>query len=321
MEGPRWGDEGYSLARHVAGRLAYRAVQMVAVLLAITTLFFLFVRVSPSPSSLLAGAGASQTQMRSAGLSYGLDGPIWSQYLTFIGRAARLEFGRSPVHKAAALQVVGISLPATLLLAATVIASTAVVAVALGVWLGLRAGNPGHAWAFRLLLTAQSLPALVAGLVLFQVFGLTVSPGAGGPLRFTLAAATLTWWLVPRAARLMAGAVADASRQAWMLTARAMGATSRQLLWDHVLPSSLLGALALLGVEVAFIFSAAVVVEWLFGWPGVGGLLAGSVRSGDFPVMQAAVFVIAMVVFVAYAAVDVVVAVADPRYRRAPGAS
>ena len=318
VEGWRWEEDGHGLAVHVVRRLTYRAAQLLALLLSVATLLFILVRLSTSPASLLAGAGASPAQVQAAHAAYGLDGPMLLQYITFMARAFRLDFGRSPAHQAAALELVRLRLPATLLLTAVALAATAVVAVSLGVWLGLRAERPEHGWAFRLLLTGQSLPALVVGLVLVQAFGLTPPAGASSPLSFTLSVLTLTWWLAPRVARLSAGAVAGAARQAWVLTARAMGATSRDLVWGHVLPNSLLGVFAMVGVQVAFLLSAAVVVEWLFGWPGVGDLLAWSVRAGDFPVVEAAVFAIAFLVFATYATVDLVLVAVDPRHRRRP---
>lgn len=318
VEGPPREEDGSGLAAHIGKRLAYRAIQLAAVLLTATTLSFILVRLSASPAALLAGAGATPAQVQSAHLAYGLDGPILRQYLTFLVRALRLDFGQSPVHQAVALELVRQRLPATLALTAVVLVVTGLVAVSVGVWLGLRAGRPEHGWAFRLLLTGQSLPALALGLVLFHVFGLTPASAVGSPLRFTLAVLTLAWWLVPRSARFTAGTVAGAARQSWVLTARAMGATSRELLWGHVLPNSLLAALALVGVQVAFLLSAAVVVEWLFGWPGVGELLAGSLHTGDFPVVEATVFVLAVLVFAVYAAIDLALAAADPRLRRTP---
>jgi len=318
VEGPRWEEDGHGLALHVARRLIYRAVQLGAVLVTVASLLFILVRLSGSPAALLAGAGASQAQVRSAHVAYGLDGPILQQYVTFVTRALRLDFGQSPAHHAAALELVRLRLPATVLLTAAAVAATALVAVSLGVWLGLRADRPEHGWAFRLLLTGQSLPALIVGLVLVQLLGLTPATGARSSLSFTLSALTLTWWLTPRAARLTAGTVAGALRQTWVLTAKAMGATSRDLLWGHVLPNALLAALALVGVQVAFLLSATVVVEWLFGWPGVGDLLAGSLRAMDFPVVEAAMFAIAFLVFATYAMVDLVVAAVDPRLRRRP---
>jgi peptide/nickel transport system permease protein len=317
MEGP---GEAYGWAVQVIWRLGYRGAQLVAVLLIVATLLFILVRLSASPATVLAGAQASQAQVRTASLVYGLDRPIWNQYLTFVGRALRLDFGDSPAHRTAALEVVRVRLPATLVLAAAALAVTSLLAVSLGVWLGLRARQPEHGWAFRLLLTGQSLPALVVGLVLAYAFGLTSAGGGSSPLTLTLSVATLTWWLVPRFARLTAGSVAGAARQSWVLTARAMGATSRELLWNHVLPNALLAATALVGVQVAFLLSGAVIVEWLFGWPGIGDLMVVSIRAGDFPVVEAAIFMIAALVYATYALVDLIITTVDPRLRR-PGAS
>jgi peptide/nickel transport system permease protein len=313
MEGP---GEGYGWAAQVIWRLGYRAAQLAAMLLIVVTLLFCLVRLSASPATLLAGAQASQAQVRTASLVYGLDRPIWNQYLTFVGRALRLDFGDSPAHRTAALEVVRVRLPATLLLAAAALAVTCLLAVSLGVWLGLRARQPEHGWAFRLLLTGQSLPALVVGLVLAHAFGLTPAGGGSSPLTLMLSVATLTWWLVPRFARLTAGSVAGAARESWVLTARAMGATSRELLWNHVVPNALLAATALVGVQVAFLLSGAILVEWLFGWPGIGDLMVVSIRAGDFPVVEAAIFMIAAVVYATYAAVDLLLTTVDPRLRR-----
>jgi peptide/nickel transport system permease protein len=94
-----------------------------------------------------------------------------------------------------------------------------------------------------------------------------------------------------------------------------MGATSRELLWRHVLPNSLLGTLALLGVQLGFLLSGSLVIESLFAWPGLGQLLVESVRTVDFPVVQAAVFVIATLVFGANAVIDLLLPAVDPRLR------
>src|SRR5262249_58413763 len=100
-------------------------------------------------------------QVRSAQVADGLAGPILQQYVTFVTRALRLDFGQSPAHHAAAVELVRLRLPATVLLTAAAVAATALVAVSLGVWLGLRADRPEHGWAFRVLLTRHSPPPLL----------------------------------------------------------------------------------------------------------------------------------------------------------------
>ncbi len=305
--------------RYVAGQLAYRAAQLVGLLLAVSTLLFLLLRLSADPAVVLAGEGATPAEVRAVAHAYGLDLPLWQQYLTFVGQALRLRFGDSPVHHAAALALVLQRLPATLVLAATAMALNVVVAVALGVWLGFRPERAERRVAFVLVLASQGVPAFVVGLLLIQFFAVTLrllpSIGAGGPASLVLPAVTLAWFLAPRVARVTAGSADAAMRQAWVRTARAMGATSRELLWRHVLPNSLLGTLALLGVQFAFLLSGSLVIESLFAWPGLGQLLVESVRTVDFPVVEAAVFVIAVLVFGANALVDVLLPAVDPRLR------
>jgi len=312
------GDRG-RLAAHVAGQLAYRAVQLVALLLAVSTLLFLLLRLSADPAVVLAGEGASPAQVRTVAHAYGLDQPLWRQYATFLGDALRLRFGDSPVHHVAALDLVLQRLPATLALAGAAMALNVVVAVALGVWLGFRPERAARRAAFVLVLAGQGVPAFVVGLVLIQVFAVTLrllpSIGADRPASLVLPAVTLAWFLAPRVARVTAASVDAAMREAWVRTARAMGATSRELLWRHVLPNSLLGTLALLGVQFAFLLSGSLVIESLFAWPGLGQLLVDSVRTVDFPVVEAAVFVIAVLVFGASALVDVLLPAVDPRLR------
>lgn len=312
-------EEGRGLAGYVAVQLAHRVAQLVGLLLGVTTLLFLLLRLSANPAAMLAGEAASPEQVERVSRFYGLDRPLWEQYLAFLGQALRLDFGDSPLRHVDAMGLVLERLPATLGLAAAAMGVNAVVAISLGVWLGFRPERVERRVGLVLVLASQGVPAFVVGLVLIQVFavGLHLLPsiGADQPLSLVLPALTLAWFLIPRVARLTASSVDEAMRQAWVRTARAAGASSRELLWQHVLPNSLLAALALLGVQFAFLLSGSLVIESLFGWPGMGQLLVDSVRTVDFPVVQAAVFVVAVLVFCAQLVVDLLLPVVDPRLR------
>jgi peptide/nickel transport system permease protein len=315
---PAW-IERHPAALHVAGRLVHRALQLVALLLVVSTVLFVLLRLSTDPAAVLAGEGASPEQTRAVAHAYGLDLPLWQQYLSFVGHALRLSFGDSLVHHEPALGLVLERVPATLALAGAAMALDVLAAVSVGAWLGFRPERVERRAALVLVLASQGVPAFVVGLLLIQVFGVSLrllpSVGADGPVSLVLPALTLAWFLAPRAARLTASSVDETMRQAWVRTARAMGATSRQLLWRHVLPTSALGTLALLGVQLSFLLSGALVVESLFAWPGMGQLLVDSARAVDLPVVQAAVFVIAVLVFAANALVDLALPLVDPRLR------
>jgi peptide/nickel transport system permease protein len=300
-------------------QLAYRAAQLLGLLLGVSTLLFLLLRLSADPAAVLAGEGASHEQAARVSHYYGLDQPLAVQYLLFLGQAARLDVGQSPVHHTPALALVLERMPATLLLAVLAMVLNALLAVSLGVWLGFRPERAERRAASLLVLAGQGVPAFVVGLVLIQLFAVTLrllpSIGADQPASVVLPAVTLAWFLIPRVARLTASSVDAAMGESWVRTARAIGASSRVLLWRHVLPNALLATLALLGVQFAFLLSGSLVIESLYAWPGMGQLLIESVRAVDFPVVEAAVFVIAVLVFGVSAAVDLLLPALDPRLR------
>ena len=132
-----------------------------------------------------------------------------------------------------------------------------------------------------------------------------------------LPAATLAAFLVPKLTRVIAANVSETMREDYIRTAAALGANDTAILWRHALPNALLGATALLGTQFAFLFSGALTTEVIFAWPGLGRLLVNSVQTLDFAVVQASVFVVAVLVFSVNAATDVLVRVLDPRLRRA----
>lgn len=288
---------------------AYRAAQLVATLLGVSTVLFVVLRLVGGPADVARVTGPS-----------GLGRPIWEQYARFLGQALRLRFGDSLVHRTDALALVLQRLPATLALDLSAMALTVLAAIVVGAWLGLRPHRLERRVAVVAVLASQGVPSFVVGLALIQVFavGLRLLPGVGDrePLSLLLPAVTLAWFLAPRAVRITAAAVDDSVGQPWVRTARAAGASSAELLWRHVLPNSLLRTLALLGVQFAILLSGSLVIESLFAWPGVGLLLVESVRAVDLPVVEAAVFVMAGLVFAANLLVDLALPALDPRLRR-----
>lgn len=308
------------IAAYLLRQATWRAGQLLALLLGVSTLLFLLLRLTTDPAAALAGESAGPGDLARVTAHYGLDRPLWEQYLRFVGEAARLRFGDSTVHRTDALALVVGRLPATLALDLSAMTLTMATAVAAGAWLGFRPERAERRVALVAVLASQGVPAFVVGLVLIQVFavGMRALPSVGDrqPLSLVLPTVTLAWFLVPRVVRVTATAVDEAMRQPWVRTARAAGASSAGLLWRHVLPNSLLGTLALLGVQLAFLLSGSLVVESLFAWPGLGLLLVESVRAVDVPVVEASVFVVAALVFGAGLLVDLVLPVVDPRLRR-----
>jgi len=131
-----------------------------------------------------------------------------------------------------------------------------------------------------------------------------------------LPALTLASFQVPKMVRVTAASVAEAGRADYILTATANGASPSTVVLRHALPNALLAVTAMLGAQFAFLLSGTLITEYLFNWPGLGLLMVNSVQRLDFPVVQAAVFVTAVMVFVVNVVMDIVFELADPRLRR-----
>ena len=124
---------------------------------------------------------------------------------------------------------------------------------------------------------------------------------------------SLASFLAPKLIRLIAANVSEAMRQEYVRTARSIGASPRSILWREAMPNAILGAVALVGTQFAFLFSGAVIIEVLFLWPGIGLLLLKSAQTLDFPVLQAIAFIVAVLVFLVNALTNLVFRIIDPR--------
>ena len=129
-------------------------------------------------------------------------------------------------------------------------------------------------------------------------------------------AITLASFQAPQVIRVISANVSEAMREDYIRTARANGAGFNVLLWRHALKNAMLGATALIGAQVSFLIGGSIITEVIFAWPGLGRLLVTSVTTLDFPVVQAAVFVIAVFVYLSITATDLAFIFIDPRLRR-----
>jgi peptide/nickel transport system permease protein len=289
-------------------------------LFAITTLLFFLLRLSGDPAAVMAGEEADPELVALIRERYGFDDHLLIQYLRYIGAVLTLDFGDSLRAGLPAIWLVLDRLSTTLLLALLALLVTAGIAVPLGAWLGMRPDATTRKWVNGMVFVLQGVPGYIVGLLLIQLFVVELrwltSIGNQGILSWILPSVTLASFLVPKMVRVLAANVSEAMREDYIRTARATGATTGEILWNHALPNALLGATALIGTQFAFLMSGSLITEVIFAWPGFGALLVASVDRLDFPVVQAAVFVIAFLVFIVNAGTDVVFRLIDPRLRR-----
>src|SRR5262245_50891541 len=297
---------------------------LLVLIAATTTVLFFLLRLTGDPATVLAGPDASEAQLSAIRAEYGLDRNLAAQYVSYMRNLLSLDLGKSLADGTPALGKALSALPASLLRAGLAIALTFTCAIPLGVWLGARRRGPVRAAARWALFALQGFPGFVVALLLVQWLAIELAwlPALGyaGPASWILPAISVASFLTPKLARLVEANIDAALDAPYVRTARAIGASEREVLWRHALPNALLGATALIGAQLAFIVTGLVIIETLFAWPGIGWLLVQSTTNLDFPVVEAITVLTVAAVFLINTLTEFAHYRLDPRLRR-PGST
>lgn len=318
----------------MSGRyLAWRLAQVLPTTAGILLLGFLLVHLAPGdPVLALAGANGDAAYYARVRQQFGLDRPLPDQLVTYVANVLRGDLGTSYLQGRPVLAVIGERLPATLLLTGTAL----IVSTVLGIGLGTATAAGGRR-SGRLLdataLAGFAAPAffvgqlavltLALGLGWFPVQGMTTARGgATGPAavadvarHLVLPAAVLATQELAAVFRLTRASLATELSRDHVRTARAKGVAEPVVLVRHALRQALLPVVTVLGGRVGHLVAGAVVVESVFGWPGIGRLLVGSVQDRDTPIVLGLFLLIALSVVVANLLTDLLYAWLDPRIR------
>jgi len=288
-----------------------------------TVIVFGLSRLAGDPRLLYAGAegyGLTPEQYEAIGKSLALDRSIVVQYGTWLGRAARGDFGKSISGRQPVLQLIGEKAPATLKLGGLAFAFAVSLGVPLGVISAVKRGSPWDYLARGLAILGQALPSFWIGIVAILVFAVQLhwlpSLGRGESWReFVLPVVTLAWLPLAGYVRLTRSAMLDTLDSEYVKLARAKGVTYWAVIGKHALRNALIAPLTLSGLLLAGLLTGSVVVETVFSWPGMGRLALQSVYNNDFPVLSGVVLIFTAVYVAANLTVDILYAVLDPRIR------
>ena len=324
-----------SLGLNMAGYVIRRLLQVpvtVAIILVIT--FFLIHAVPGDPAIVIAGAEAHPTEIEAVRQAYGLDQPLGVQFVTYATKILRGDLGTSyTLGRPVARVILDFARP-TLLLTA----SALVVSLLGGILLGFAAARrPASALDKGIngaALLAYSLPGFwVAQLfILYLVLRLGLFPllgysefGTGAPTgvghlidvahHLVLPVTVLALTEVAALTRVVRAGLLEELNQAYVNTARAKGVPPDRVISAHAFRNVLLPVTTLIGTRVGFLVSGAIVVESIFSWPGIGGLVRGAARSNDLPLMLGVLLVISVAVTVTNVVTDLVYGWIDPRVR------
>jgi len=294
-------------------------MQALLVLFGSTLVVFFLVRLSGDPAQLMLGMNATQEDLARFRQQEGLDAPYIVQYGRFIGGVLQGDFGRSIQQRQPALGLVLERLPATTELAFAALAVSLGTAIPLGILAASRRGSLLDRAVVGLASLAQAMPPYWLGLLLILVFavGLRWFPtqGRGSFAHLVLPTVTLALFFMARTARLMRSSMLDVLGQDYLRTARAKGLPEQVILRRHAFKNAAIAVVTVAGVDLSVLMGGAVITETVFAWPGLGRLVIQSIFNRDYPVVQAAVFVVAIVVVLANLVVDLVYLYLDPRIR------
>lgn len=306
-----------------------RAAAMLFAILVLTALiFFLMQTTLGDPVVLMLGRDADPATIARLRHDLGFDRPSYVQYLDWLGRLARGDWGRSFRTAQPVLEAISTRLPVTLELTFLSLTLAVGLALALGILAAVRASTVLDVGISLLTALGTAMPNFWIAILLILLFALHlhVLPSSGsvpfldnplGNLRaMVLPALTLSAAYFSNLARLTRAKMLEALHSDYVRTARAKGMREGRILWMHALKNSLLPGLSVLGVSVSRLFGGAVVTETIFALPGVGILLVDSILSRDFPVVQGVIIVVTIAVFLTNFLVELSYAVVDPRARQ-----
>lgn len=318
------------------GLIARRLLSAVPLVAGVLTLTFLLVEAAPGrPVDLLLGDGPVPPELRArVEAAYGLDQPAYARYASWVGNALRGDLGWSLSRGRKVTTVFADALPHTIGLAAAALSIQLVLGILLG---ALHVARPGGALDHglgALELVLASVPGFWLGLMAILVFAVAIpifppsSSHSIGAETWSLPARALDalWHVALPSLVLGLGAAAILARfvrvglarsmgEGFARAARARGASQARLLWVHALPAAAGPVITLTGLQLPLLVSGAVVVEVVFGWPGMGRVTYDAVMAQDFPVILAAVLLATLLVIAGNLLADLGLFLVDPRVR------
>jgi ABC-type dipeptide/oligopeptide/nickel transport system permease component len=286
----------------------------------VTVVVFSMVRLLPGdPAETIAGLQATQESVAGLRHELGLDQPLLVQYGRFLAGLTHLDLGRSTMSRARVVDELWPRLPVSVTLAA----ASMLVAVTVGVLLGIAAALRRRTWVDYLAMSVSvaglSTPTFVLGLLLILVLSvqwrLLPATGAASWRHYVLPALTLGLPAAAVVARMARSSVLEVLRQDFVRTAWAKGLPGRAVVYRHALKNALIPVVTISGLQFGQLMGGAVVVESVFGLPGLGKLLVDRVLGRDYPVIQGVVLVAACGFVLTNLLVDLVYSLVDPRIR------
>jgi ABC-type dipeptide/oligopeptide/nickel transport system permease component len=298
--------------------LVRRVIRLVVVLAGVTLVTFGILHVSGDPVSLMMPE-APEADRAALRLAMGFNEPLPIQFVRFLANTARGDFGNSFFHRAPALPLVLERMPTTLLLTVLALGLSLAIALPVGILSAVRRNSLFDHGATFVVFLGTSMPVFWTGIMLIILFAvqlrlLPVSGWESWPA-LVLPTVTLATFSTPLLLRIVRSSMLEVINLDYVRTARAKGVSERIVIWHHALINAALPLVTVAGLQFGILLGGAIVTETVFAVPGLGRLIVSAIRQLDFPIVQAGVFVLALIVVLVNFAVDLLYIYLNPQIR------
>ena len=301
------------MIKYIARRL-YHSVFMI---LGITIIIFIITNVVGDPVALLMDPEAPKAEYEMLRHQLGLDQPIYMQYWAFLKNFVRGDFGRSFQFEEPAMQLVWQHLPATLELTLSAMFFAVLVAIPVGIISAVKPYSLLDRVGRFVALAGQAAPGFWLGIMAILFFSVEMkwlpASGRGGISHLILPAVTLGFYAMAAILRLTRSAMLDVMDKDYVRTARIKGLGEGKVIIKHAFKNALIPVITIVSLFLGRLLGGAVVTETIFAWPGLGRLAVQAIGSSDFPVVQAAVFMMSVMFIGINLVVDLLYGLIDPR--------
>lgn len=294
-------------------------MQFIPLMFIITMIVFVLVYISGDPVSLLLPEDATAEDRAVLTAALGLDQPMYKQFLRFIGNVIQGDFGRSYYYSEPALSIVLERLPASLELAVVSMLITVLLAFPLGVLSALKRNSILDLFVTGISVIGKAAPNFWVGIMLILFFAVQLNwlpvSGRGGIEYVLLPAITLGTALMAKLTRLIRSNLLEVLSLDYIRTARSKGLSERIVIWKHALRNALLPTITVLALDFSGLLGGVLITETIFAWPGMGQLVIQAINKKDMAIVQAAVFVISVIVILCNMLADILYRYVDPRIK------
>ena len=298
--------------------LVRRVVRLLVVLVGVSLVTFAILHVSGDPVSLMMPE-APESDRAVLRQNMGFNDPLALQFVRFVGNTARGNFGNSFFHREPALPLVVARLPTTLLLTVLAMGLSLAIAIPVGILSAVRRNSLFDQGATLAVFFGTSMPVFWTGIMLILLFAvqLRVLPVSGWEswAALVLPTVTLATFSTPLLLRIVRSSMLEVINLDYVRTARAKGFSEWVVICRHALINASLPLVTVAGLQFGLLLGGAIVTETVFAVPGLGRLVVGAIRQLDFPIVQAGVFVLALIVVLVNFAVDMLYVYLNPQIR------